>query len=149
MVIEAEQLEKENFKINNDTFKADFEWLEKLIDENMLFYRDSLCAGKQVKISNHINMYTPPYQIRCIHLDILCDRIISKDNFYGTLCMLQTKYKKNGWKISLKTSDPLDKIRYLSLKKIKSQSFWKSLFLRNRKKYSSILDEMEKKYSQG
>jgi len=152
-VIKATQLKKDYSQENNNNFEEDVEWLEKFIDNHILHYRDTLLNGKRIDISEGIHLSDPPYLIEYRSQDLkntikdtIKGRIISKNNFLNALNILQEKYKKSGWKISLKGYEyPSMGIKYLSIKK--HRNFWKSLFSKNRKEYSSILDEMEKKYS--
>ena len=124
MVIEATQLKKDYSQENNNNFEEDVEWLEKFIDNHILHYRDTLLNDKRIDISEGIHLSDPPYLIEYRSQDLkntikdtIKGRIISKNNFLNALNILQEKYKKSGWKISLKCYDrPSLMIKYLSIK---------------------------------
>ena len=147
--MQQHNLKKNILKKNDDNFNEDFEWLEKLIDHGILSNKDNLCNNKQIRISAYMRIWDSPYLIKMY--DSSCStegegRVISKENFQKALEILKNKYKENGWKISFKIFDLFFKTKAIYIQR--SNSFWKSFFSKKNKKYPSVLEELEKKYSQ-
>jgi len=160
MVVNANKLKEEYSQINNDTFKDDIEWLEKCIDfainKNLdRLFANKLFKNKVIEITSLINTKSI-IRFRVYFTECAEVRNIHKNNFYRALKILQKKYKKQGWKVGLfryynNTENLICVLLVVGPERIsiyikRSKSFWKSLFSRNRKEYSSVLTEMEKKY---
>lgn len=144
MVINAEGIESKCSEINDPILVEDIKWLEKLIKINKEHYEYFLNNYRDICIAEEKNKNR-----RCTVEDI-DKKMPSKEFMYirlaEALSILKKKYKKYGWIITRESAGFNKHCFYL--KKIKTNSFWKSLFSKKPKKYTSILEEMEKKYSQ-
>ena len=138
MVISAKKIEKECSYTDDIILSEDVKWLERLIDKNIEHYKYFLNQNRQIKISRLEGLSHRELKVHDIDGKIPSRKFLGM-SFWEALHILQKKYKKQGWLIK----EVYEKIL---LKKIKSKSFLKSLFSKNRKEYSSVLTEMEKKY---
>jgi len=150
MAINASQLEQKYNKTNNASLDEEMEWLEKHIDFAIEHNKDLLFSGYDIHLTNAISKYDVRFEVyfcRDFPCRISRQRNIFRENFYIIFDKLQKKYKEQGWRINFKHRKNYDlSNKFIWIKKIKSKSFLKSLFSKNRKEYSSVLTEMEKKY---
>ena len=155
MVIEANEIQNQCYKINDPSLDEDIEWLEKFIDKNIEYYKYVLNEGKKVRISDEI--YLTGRTFKVCDVDKLSDvnnvknKVLHREflnhNFKKAFSTLKDKYKEYGWLVGLRSCGG-ECFPSLSLKKMKNtKSFWKSLFHKNKIiTKQSCLDNMEKKY---
>ena len=165
MVLNANEIENKYNKRNNGLFEEDIKWIERQIDFTIERKADILLAVynsfsyKEIKISHSINT-------NLIKFDVVFGgkresfghRNIHNSNFYKAFEILQEKYKEQGWIICFKPDKnyyEIYKFIYIkkdiphnNIKKTKLKSFCKSFFSKKNKKYPSVLEELEEKYSQ-